>query len=68
MQIQIVAETAIDTHNITYPIIRLESEVDGTEGQPYDACCIHSEADEFALVEAGGYFSGQHSIYCTNNN
>lgn len=39
------------------------TKVDRNEGQPYDAGCVHGEADELALVEVLRYFPRLHRVH-----
>ena len=41
-------------------------EVEGNEGQPDDACCIHREPDEFRLIEVLRHLPGLDGVDCAD--
>ena len=44
------------------------AEVDGDEGQPDHACCVHGKPDELGLVECFWNFPSQNGVKRANYN
>ena len=47
---------------IGYLIVVISTEIDGYEGQPYDAGAVHGEADVLGFVKVLGYFTSLEGV------